>query len=469
MAMNRIGQNFKRVGMLMALLWTPMLLAACAGDNAGPILPERPPPQPVRGVEGMSLSEMMALGESFVEAGEPRAAIALFDRAADMAPQEPAPLLRMGRLFLDAGDVDVAERVYRQALDRDARNVQARLALAEIALLRAEPESALAHLDALSGLQGEQLREATNLRGLAHDLAGRHEQAQLAYAEALAEEPESAAAMTNLALSLALSGETAAARDILQELAETETERRRALENLALVHALAGQQSAAMRAAMEAVGADFARDNSVFYSRLAGLDGVDRVRAVLLGELPSGSSQAAADGSEEATADMPETLASGQDAVAETAPAPAPTPEPDPAPQMSSPAQDQSLASPPGDEAADESETASAQGQGSAEAAAPADDAGEVVAPDYVLQLGSFRDTERVRRHWEALSAAGLMQDMQGFSAGVPGEAGMRRLLVGPVRGYSRSSARCAAIRDAGHACLVRVAPDGMEPLADGE
>lgn len=436
--MKRIGHIFLRGGLLTALLTAPVLLAACAGDDTGPILPERAPPESARAVTEMSTEELIALGDSFTDAGEPRAAIAVYDRAAARAPEDAVPLLRMGRLFLDAGDLDVAERLFRRALERRPDSAAAHLALARIAVRQGAPEEALTLLDTRSSASEVPSRDVRNLRGVALDLMGRHEDAQLAYAEALAIEPESPGSMINLALSLALSGEDAAARDILQELAETDdAARSQAQENLALVHAMAGRQGAALQAAMNAVDADFARENAEFYGRIATLDNTDRARAVLLGRLPGDMPEASVDDDRQSR--------------------PVVNTEPESEPEL---------------------EPESAQGSFSADTVSGATEAETTAAdktvaagtpPEYYLQLGSFRDTDRVRRHWKTLSTSGLVDGLAGHTSPGPEDAGLMRLLAGPVEGYSMSRERCAAIRDAGHACLVRVAPDGMVRLADSD
>lgn len=439
--MSRIGHIFLQGKRLTALLAAPVLLAACAGEDTGPILPERQPPDSAREVREMSTEELIALGDSFTEAGEPRAAIAVYDRAANRAPEDAVPLLRMGRLFLDAGDIDVAERLFRRALERRPDSAETRLALARIAVMRGTPDEALALLDSRRGAGQDPSREARNLRGVVLDLMGRHERAQLAYAEALAIDPDSAGAMINLALSLALSGEDAAARDILQELAETDdAERSRALENLALVHALAGRQQAALYAAMDAVDAGFASENAEFYGRLAALDDADRPRAVLLGRLPDAGF----------ASDIEDV------AIATSESAQPHAPPSDPAEQKIAAAPDIRTKS---EAVSRASESARSAGGNSDAVESPA---------EYYLQLGSFRDAGRVQRHWQSLMESGLADELEGYAAPGPDPDGVMRLLAGPVEGYSASRARCAAIRDAGHACLIRVAPAGLERLPDG-
>jgi tetratricopeptide (TPR) repeat protein len=69
------------------------------------------------------------IGRSSWKLGDPAAAIAAYERAADLSPARAEPCTSLGSLHLDAGREADAQRWFREALSRDANNADARYGL----------------------------------------------------------------------------------------------------------------------------------------------------------------------------------------------------------------------------------------------------------------------------------------------------------------------------------------------------
>ncbi|MGH7191213.1 MAG: hypothetical protein ACREF0_18745, partial [Acetobacteraceae bacterium] len=82
-------------------------------------------------------------------------------------------------------------------------------------------------------------------RGIALDLEGQHTAAEASYRAALNAEPDDTAAEVNLALSLALAGHARQAIGMLRPLAQSGSANRRIEDDLAVALAMSGETEAA--------------------------------------------------------------------------------------------------------------------------------------------------------------------------------------------------------------------------------
>ncbi len=140
--------------------------------------------------------------------------------------------------------------------------------------------------------------ELLNYKGIAHDLASDFDAAELAYRQGLAMtqpgERWHGTILGNLALSLGLEGNTSEAILLLNPFIGDMRMARENLspyqsglrQNLALVYALAGNPESAVEVAKSALSEEQAEYNRTFYMAISALTGIERVKAVLLGELP---------------------------------------------------------------------------------------------------------------------------------------------------------------------------------------
>jgi len=127
----------------------------------------------------------------------------LLHQAHALDPFDLTPLLALGRLSLRIGAAEEAAEFFQAALaiERDNRDARRGLADAFVDLDRAD--DALAVYDVLISQDAGDGR-AWNGKGLALDLAGRHDEAQAAFKTALAVVPDDPEVLANLELSRTL-------------------------------------------------------------------------------------------------------------------------------------------------------------------------------------------------------------------------------------------------------------------------
>ena len=134
---------------------------------------------------------------------------------------------------------------YQAALASNSGSAEAQIGLGR---LRLATDPAAAEILFLSALTNDPRNAAAlNNLGIARDLQGRHKDAQLAYAEAIAAAPDLRAPQVNLALSLAMSGRAGEALRILRPIGERSDATTRERHDLAAVLAINGKQEEAAR------------------------------------------------------------------------------------------------------------------------------------------------------------------------------------------------------------------------------
>lgn len=136
-----------------------------------------------------------------------------------------------------------ADTAYTDALVLDPKSVSALLGLARLRL--ASDAKRAEELLLLALAQRPREAAALNDLGIARDLQGRHTDAQKAYGEAIAANPDMRAAQVNLALSMALSGHPDEAARRLLPLAGGPDATVRERHDLAAVLAMAGRTAEA--------------------------------------------------------------------------------------------------------------------------------------------------------------------------------------------------------------------------------
>jgi Flp pilus assembly protein TadD len=152
---------------------------------------------------------LLTKGEALTQLGQTGEAAATFSAALAVNPNSVGANIGLGRLRLST-DPSSAERLFLQALSREPRN--------DVAL---------------------------NDLGIARDLQGRHTDAQMAYRQALGISPEMSAAQVNLALSLAMGGQSHDAVLLLRPLAERPGASQQTRHDLAAVLTMNGDRAAA--------------------------------------------------------------------------------------------------------------------------------------------------------------------------------------------------------------------------------
>lgn len=228
-------------------------------------------------------------------------------RAANAADGGVGMDLRLARATRNAGDLNSAATLYREALARTPDNPQISVELGEILIAGGKPDDAIDLLGQLSAKQAGNknivvraerdigraylstekpdaaLEHFTRARdtapkdaaalvdcGVALDLLKRHAEAQESYHAALQIEPRNKAAQNDLALSLALTQHYDEAIDLILPLARSADASPRIRQNLALIYGLKGDSAAAGALSHVDLNAAAADANLKLFSALRG-------------------------------------------------------------------------------------------------------------------------------------------------------------------------------------------------------
>ncbi|MDX6750118.1 tetratricopeptide repeat protein (plasmid) [Geminicoccaceae bacterium 1502E] len=169
--------------------------------------------QTVQAEEPGSIPAMLGLAAAQTASGDPVAALASYQEAQRLAPNDRIVSLGLARKLLDLDRAGEAETLLRS----------------------------------LAGTAGTGPRDVTawNMLGVALDRQGRHGEAQTVYRSGLALAPASIPLRNNLALSMALSGDPREAIEILQLLPPSPAIAKRVRHNLAVALLADGDEPAA--------------------------------------------------------------------------------------------------------------------------------------------------------------------------------------------------------------------------------
>jgi Flp pilus assembly protein TadD len=212
----------------------------------------------------------MRVASSTAAAGDYRTAVALYRRAHTIAPMQATPLTGLGRALSALGAHEDAAEAYRKALalSPDDPNILHGLGNSMIAL--DQPAAAISHFELM--LAGGELPAVYNGLGVAHDMLGRHTEAQAFYRTGLKGAPSDMRLRNNLGLSLALSNRFDEAIEILQRLAGDPRAGSQQRLNLALVYGLSGDGVAAAEIARIDLDESAVRRNLSYYRTLRALN-----------------------------------------------------------------------------------------------------------------------------------------------------------------------------------------------------
>jgi Flp pilus assembly protein TadD len=194
---------------------------------------------------------MLHLGDVSRAAGDCTAAIRFYRMVVDKNDERKdrvAAMIGIADCELAAGDRPSAERDYREAAGLAPDDPMPLVGLGRVALVGHNPADAAAKLDAAIA-KGATGSYVWNDKGVALDQLGRHKQAQAAYREGLGKYPADPSLADNLALSLAVSGDLVEAERILRGLVQEPAASARTRQNLALVLGLEGEDAEAREVA----------------------------------------------------------------------------------------------------------------------------------------------------------------------------------------------------------------------------
>lgn len=257
------GRLFAVIGLLV--------LAACGG-----------PVEREVGVLSEDSASLLRVAANARDAGDPGAAIPLYRRAAQLSPDSPTPWIALGETLNRMAAYDEATEAWRRALILDPESVTALVGHGTTLTGLNQPHLALAKFRTALELAPEaDVPGLHNAIGVAHDMLGNAAAAQASYRSGIDLADNDLALLSNLGLSMALSGKY---RDAIATLERTiampgATARHR--QNLALAYGLAGQTEDAARLARVDLDEQFVLQNLSYYAILRDLrDHAAKVAAV---------------------------------------------------------------------------------------------------------------------------------------------------------------------------------------------
>jgi Flp pilus assembly protein TadD len=208
-------------------------------------------------------------------------ALGLYERAAAAAPNHAEPWVGKGAALAGMGEYGRAAEAYSTALRLNHENITALTGLATALMRNGQAKLALEPLAKLREVAPDDPR-SYSLSGIADDLTGDHKAAQARYRDGLLKAPNQDGLVTNLALSLALSGDFQEAIEVINPLVDRADATVRLRQNLALIYGLAGMPDKAARLAAIDLDVAAVQHNLKYYAQLREMGPVVRARALLL-------------------------------------------------------------------------------------------------------------------------------------------------------------------------------------------
>ena len=197
------------------------------------------------------------VAEAALEGGAGQIALQVSDGVLRESPDNVRALEIKGDALTLLGDYDQAGAIFQALLAKDPNSVRAGIGLGRVKLAK---NPAAAELLFQQVLQHDPKNiTALNNLGIARDLQGHHAQAQPAYHQALAINPDLESAQVNLALSMAMSGQGPAAIKLLQAKATQPGALSKVKHDYAVVLAMAGNRAGAERVLSDDMPPDEAR------------------------------------------------------------------------------------------------------------------------------------------------------------------------------------------------------------------
>jgi Flp pilus assembly protein TadD len=223
---------------------------------------------------------LMRIGAAAQSGGDLPNALGVYRRAAEMAPQDPAPLIGAGDVLVQMGNVNEAIVSYNAALVRPGDSHLAQVGLAKAFLKTGKPQLAFEPLSkALADSPDDP--KLLLLLGVTKDFSGQHQEAQDCYRRGLGVLPGDPALTVNLALSLSLSGDYRTAIAVLQPLAAGPAGSRQERQTLALIYGLNGNIAEAAHLGRIDLDDASVEHNLAFYQTLRELSPDARNQAIL--------------------------------------------------------------------------------------------------------------------------------------------------------------------------------------------
>ncbi|OUS14368.1 hypothetical protein A9Q97_04010, partial [Rhodospirillales bacterium 47_12_T64] len=199
------------------------------------------------GIETKELDEETAqvykVAEETYKKGDIRTAIGLYQRAFELEPDNPQPMLRVGEILNRHGEPLAAGQAYRQALAVDPLNVDAKRGLGVSFMKRGQIDLAIEQFS--EGLAIEKNTKLLNVMGVAYDSKGERQTAQQYYLEGLELDENNLTLRSNYGLSMAYEGRHNEAIALLYPLSKEPKATMKHRQLLAMAYSLSGDFDAA--------------------------------------------------------------------------------------------------------------------------------------------------------------------------------------------------------------------------------
>ncbi len=232
-----------------------------------------------RAVEDAGANSLMHAGATIHAAGDPVRAISYYQEALQLSVNDPAILLALAHALSDAGDHEGAIIAFDRAIDAGADDADTLRGIGNALMAINRPEIALPKLQQAVIMQPSPA--GFNSLGVAYDALGQAEIAQKSYREGLALTPSHIGLANNLALSLALSGNTGQAIEILEELVMEPGSSAANRQSLALAYGLSGDYVRAEEIGREDLDEQSVIMNISYYRTLEAMEDHARKVAIL--------------------------------------------------------------------------------------------------------------------------------------------------------------------------------------------
>ncbi|PCI32766.1 MAG: hypothetical protein COB54_06625 [Alphaproteobacteria bacterium] len=254
----------------LVLVLSCFFLVSCGGERR------------VDGEMPFDSSSLMNMAESFLQAGDYGNAMRLYQRAANENPQHIPSRLGLAKTYQALGATDAAINFYEQVLRLDPNNMDAKMGSGQMLITKNRPADAIPYLTGLSGQDPKNYR-IFNMLGLAHDLMGQQEEAQMNYGRGLTLAADNISVLNNLALSFAFEEQYAPAIKLLSKAINLDYTVTKAQHNLVLVYVLSGEEDAAREIGDSIMTREEMETNIARYRWVKSLSPGQRAQAIFLG------------------------------------------------------------------------------------------------------------------------------------------------------------------------------------------
>ncbi len=202
--------------------------------------------------------------------GDLNLAAGICNRAHEINPTDPAPLVQLARVMEDLEQTASAEEAYRAALLLDPEQTDALYGLGKIYIDQQRYEEAVEPLEVAAQQDTDDPR-IYNALGVIKDQQGQHSEAQAYYRQGLGHSPRNVSLRNNLGLSMVLDGQPEAGLAMLRDVAAEPAAGATTGRNLEMASQIAANGVAAATADQTAMGGPMLEDDAVASQELESL------------------------------------------------------------------------------------------------------------------------------------------------------------------------------------------------------